>query len=219
MKKRSNWLNHLFNFLSVILGVYLAFYVNDAANSAKESKESVLLMNSMINDISADIETYEEYTIPVNEKYQAAIDSMLTLLSTNDMTAINNQLAVIFQVENYTPSTSTYNSMKSSGKIRLIEDLTLQKKLSDYYDGLVQECVKKNEIQAEYFINEVVSWLTIHADLMEMKLLEEDDALIVLRNKLLIYGSLLDQKIDNYKMIVEESKELKAQLDSLIKIQ
>ncbi len=214
MKKTYRWTNHLLNFLAVILGVYLAFFINEKAKSAAEKKEVVLLMNSMINDLSADIKTYEDYHIPVNNKCRKEVDSLLTLLIANDMERINNQLPKIFQVENYVPNTSTYNSIKSSGKIRLFEDLALQKKLSDYYDGLVIECESKNKIQVDYFMNEVVSWLTNNADLMEVKLLE-DAPLIVFRNKLMMYQSLISQKVNNYEKIVEESKALEEKLQSL----
>ncbi|MEO1257624.1 MAG: hypothetical protein AAFZ15_02470 [Bacteroidota bacterium] len=217
MKKNQTWLNHLLNLLSVILGVYLAFYINDRAKSAAEKKEGLLLMQSMVNDIAADIKTYSEYQIPANNQQLEGIDSLLVLLSNNDKEKISIQLPTIFQVENYTPSSSTYNSIKSSGKIKLIDDLALQKKLSDYYDGLAVECMKKNELQANYFINELVSWLTVNADLMEMKLFKEGEW-TVLSNKLLIYQSFINQKVNNYEMIVEESTALKVQLDSLIHV-
>lgn len=217
MKRKYNWLNHLLNFISVILGVYLAFYVNERANSAAERREGVLLMNSMINDLAADIKTYKDYQIPINVKYQESVDHLLTSLSNNEVEEVNSQLPTIFQVENYTPNTSTYNSMKSAGKIKLLADLSLQKRLSDYYDGTVLECMKKNEVQADFFMNEVVNWLTLNADLIEMKILDEG-ALVVLRNKLLIYESLIDQKVRNYELIVEESTALKGQLDSLVSL-
>ena len=217
MKKKYNWLNHLFNFLAVILGVYLAFYINERAKASEERKESLILMNSLISDLSSDVEIYERYQIPINIEHQENVDSLLSLLTTNKIEDINSQLPTIFEVENYFPTSSTYNSMKASGKIRLLEDLSLQKKLSDYYDGLVVECVKKGEIQADYFMNELISWLTINADLMEMEILNKE-ALIVLRNRILIYGSLIDQKVSNYEMVVEESKQLKMQLDSLVKM-
>jgi hypothetical protein len=97
----------------------------------------------------------------------------------------------------------------------LIDDLPLRKQLSDFYDGLALECEIKNELQAEYFMDEVVNWLTLHSDLMEMKLLSEKE-MIVFRNILLIYQSVVSQKINNYEMIVEDAKKLKIQLDALI---
>jgi hypothetical protein len=216
MKKKYKWLPHLLNFLGVILGVYLAFYINEKAKSADERKERMLLLNAMIKDLSEDIKTYENYQIPINIQYRDNLDSMFIFLSARQMQKINDQLPSIFQVENYVPNTSIYNSITSSGKIKILEDLNLQKSLSDYYDGLVVECVKKNDIQVEFFMNEVVDWLMLNADLGEMRLLKEGE-FIVLRNILMVYQSLIEQKISNYEMIVKESKALQEQLESSVR--
>ena len=66
MKRTYHWLNHVLNFLAVILGVYLAFYINERAKVNQDRKESRLLMNSLMEDLSEDIRVYEEYQIPAN---------------------------------------------------------------------------------------------------------------------------------------------------------
>lgn len=218
MKRKYNWLNHLFNFLAVILGVYLAFYINEKAKTNQDRNESFELMNSLVNDLSEDIRRYEEYQIPVNIQHQEKVGNLLNLLLTDSLDVIGDQLLTIFQVENFAPTTSTYSSMKSSGKLRLIEDLALQKNLTDYYDGLAIESERKGEYQVEFFTNELVSWLTNNVDLIEMEILNTDE-LVVLRNKLIIYESLIDQKVKTYEMIVEDSKKLKLRIESILEAQ
>lgn len=217
IKVNNKWSNHLLNFLTVILGVYLAFYINEKAKFSAEKKEGLLLMNSIMNDLSTDIDAYNNYQIPVNTKHQENLDSLLIVLSTNELTNVNDHLPYIFQIENYSPTASTYNSMKFSGKTKLIKNQNILNKLNDFYDGLALECVQKNKVQVDFFMNELLKWLSLNADLVEMELLNKE-GLIVLRNKVLIYKSLIDQKIENYKMIVDESNHLKGQLDSLIKV-
>lgn len=216
MKIKYNWLNHLFNFLAVILGVYLAFYINEKAKINQDRNESLILMKSLANDFSEDIKTYEEYQIPENIQHQKNVENLLKLLSTDSLAGIEDQLSTIFQLENFAPTTSTYSSMPSSGKLRLIEDLALQKKLSDYYEGLVLESIKKGEFQVDFFTNELLTWLTNNVDLLEMEILNKEE-LIVLRNKLIIYESLIGQKVKAYEMIVEDSRKLKQRIESIIK--
>lgn len=216
MKRNYNWLHHVFNFLGVILGVYLAFYINEKAKINEERDESLILMNSLVNDLSEDIETYEAYQIPVNITYQENVENLLNLLLSDSLERISGQLPIILGVENYAPTTSTYSSMKASGKLRLIGDLALQKKLNSYYEGLVIESTRKGEYQVDFFTNELLTWLTNNADLLEMEILNKDN-LIVLRNKLIIYQSLIDQKTESYKMLVEHSKKLKEQIESALK--
>lgn len=215
MKKKYNWSNHLLNFISVILGVYLAFYVDARGKAREDRRESRLLMQSMINDLKADIKSYETYQIPFNTSYRENVDSLLSFLVSGKVEAIESKLPSILQVENYAPNISIYNSMKSSGKLRLIEDVHLQKSLSDFYDGTAQECISKNDIQADYFLNEVMSWLRLNTDLMQMKLLPKGE-LLVLQNTLMIYQSLVNQKVRDYELVVEESKALQEQIEEVL---
>lgn len=214
MKIKHTWLNHLFNFLAVILGVYLAFYINERALLNREIKESHVLMNSLVSDLSEDIKAYEEYQIPENIRLQEDLNKLLELLLKNNLEGIGDELSAVFQVENFNPTTSTYSSMKSSGKLKLIDDLALQKELSDYYEGVVPESINKGEFQVDYFTEELLTWLTSNVDLAEMKLLKEDE-LVELRNKLIIYESLIDQKVNSYKLLVEDSKKLKKSIESI----
>lgn len=216
MKKKYNGLNHVFNFLAVILGVYLAFYINEKAKINQDRNESLLLMRSLVNDLSKDIEVYEEYQISVNTQHQQSVGDLLQLLLTDSIERIEAQLPTIVQVENFAPTTSTYSSMKTSGKLRLIEDLALQKKLADYYEGLAIESVRKGELQVDFFTNELLTWLMSNVDLLEMKILNKDE-LIMLRNKLVIYESFIGQKVESYEMVVENSKKLKLHIESILK--
>ena len=215
MKRKQNWLNHLFNFLAVILGVYLAFYINERAQINQDQNESMMLMNSLLADLSKDIKAYEEYQIPVNKQYQQNVERLLSSLMTNDMDEIGEKISDVLGVENFTPSTSTYSSIKASGKLGLIDDLELQKMLTDYYEGLAVESIRKGEYQVDFFTGELMSWLTNNVDLTDMQLIHTNE-LIVFRNKLIIYGSLINQKVESYEMIVEDSKKLQFQIESLL---
>ncbi|HMB98913.1 MAG TPA: DUF6090 family protein [Balneolaceae bacterium] len=215
MKRKHNWLNHLFNFLAVILGVYLAFLINEKAKNNQDYKESRTLMTSLVNDLSEDIQDYENFLIPVNIQHQKNVESLLNSLMTDSLDGINDQMFAILSVENFAPTTSTYSSMKASGKLGLIDDLSLQKSLSDYYEGLAVENIRKGEYQVEYFTTEVMAWLTNNVDLTNMEFIHTDE-LTVFLNKLIIYGSLVSQKIESYEMSVESSRELKLQIESIL---
>jgi hypothetical protein len=215
MKRKYSWISHFFNFIAVILGVYLAFYINEKAKINQEREESIILMNSLVNDLSEDIKSYTEYQIPENIQQQKNIGNLLKILSTDTIEDAISQLSSVFQVENFSPTTSTYSSMKYSGKLTLIDNLALQKKLSNYYEGLVIESVKKGEFQANYFTKELLSWLTSNVDLLSMELLKQDE-LTILRNKLIIYESLIEQKVNTYTLVVEESKKLKERIESIL---
>ncbi len=215
MKKEINYTNHLFNFIAVILGVYLAFYMNDSSKKYQDKKESILLMQSLATELREDIETYKNYQIPENKSHQQSLNKLITALTEKNNDKVNEYLSAIFKVENYTPTTSTYSSIKASGKFRLIESFELRKRISDFYEGQAIEGTKKGEFQIEYFKTELIPWVTTHMNLSEMTFLNNTEN-IILKNKLIIYESLLAQKVESYKTIVKESEELKTKIDSIL---
>ena len=215
MKKQYHWFNHLFNFLAVILGVYLAFYINERAKTNQDRQEKRVLMQSLIEDLDEDISTYEDYQILENAKIQQDINKLMQELNSDNQKGISEQLPSVLQVESYMPTSSTYTSMKSAGKLTLLDNLELQKALSDFYEGLVVETELKGQYQVDYFTDDILSWYSLNVDMLNMQLME-DANLTVFKNKLLIYQSLLDQKIETYKMVVRDSKALKSEIESLL---
>jgi hypothetical protein len=211
-----NWRHHFLNFLAVILGVYLAFYINEKARISQEKKDSAQFIESLIADLTADIKTYESYQIPANKLQQEKIGKFLEKLVANNLDSFGVQVMEVFQVENFSPTSSTYASIKAAGKLKLINNLAIQKKLSDYYEGTVIESIKKGEFQVDFFTDELLSWMVQNVNLVNMELLKKDE-LILLQNKLIVYESLIEQKIANYEMLVEESKTLQTNLEKLLK--
>lgn len=207
MGEIDNWFHHFLNFLAVILGVYLAFYINDSAQKATEEKEAELMLGYIAKEVSSDIGTYGEYQIPFNENHMMQIDSIITSLGQSDLDELNRLLPYLFQVNNYSPTSTSYNSLKSSGKISLIRNLELQQTLGEYYDALAIECMEVNEIQVDYFVDEILDWLTENADLSSMTI-NADAPLKVFQNKVIIYQSLIEQKVKNYKEIEEFAQEI-----------
>ncbi len=214
-KRKIDWLNHVFNFVAIIIGVYLAFYMNERTKANQDREESIVLMTSLLNDLTYDIETYEEEQIPENEEDQKIIGDVLQLLLVDSLAGNEDQLGRVIELQNYQPSSSTYSSMKSSGKLSLIDDLSLQKELADYYEGAVLESIDRGARQADFLSNELLTWYMDNLDFVDMQVVNEGE-LIVLRNKLIIYESLIDQKLQYYERVVKDSKKLKIQIESII---
>lgn len=70
MRQMIHWQNHFFNFLAVILGVYLAFFISEWSKENRDRKEMKVLIESLITDLSDDIRVYEEYQIPINREHE-----------------------------------------------------------------------------------------------------------------------------------------------------
>lgn len=210
-KSRPFWRNHLLNFLSVILGVYLGFAINERAGRERERKEGRVLMESLANDLAKDSAAYASFEIPENRLHVQRLEVLLEMLIRDSVAGIEEHMGAIFEVENYAPTTATYSAMRSSGKLGLIRDPDLRKLLADHYEGLAEESIRKGEYQVDYFTTELLPWLTENMDLAEMRLVKQD-ALTELKNQLIIYGSLIEQKVGSYELMTNSSKALHQRL-------
>jgi hypothetical protein len=209
------WFNHLVNFVAIIIGVYLAFYMNERTKANQDRQESIILMNSLRTDLQSDIETYETYQIPENKRHQTNVVDLLNILLNDSLGGNEDQLSTIFEVQNYAPSSATYSSMKSSGKLSLLNDLSLQNDLSYFYEGFALESIDKGESQVAFFSDELLPWYMNNLDFASMQVLNASE-LVVLRNKLIIYETLIDQKVQSYEEIVRESKDLEKSIEATI---
>ncbi|SMG51868.1 hypothetical protein SAMN05661096_03830 [Marivirga sericea] len=214
-KVKFDWLNHSVNFVAIIIGVYLGFYMNERTKANQNRQESLVLMNSLRTDLQSDIESYESYQIPENKRHQINVSDLLNILLKDSLSGNEDQLSTIFAVQNYEPSSATYSSMKSSGKLSLLNDLPLQNELANFYEGFVLESIDKGKSQVDFFSDELLPWYMNNLDFVSMQVLNGSE-LVVLRNKLIIYETLIDQKVQSYEGIVRESKALKNTIDVLI---
>ena len=215
MKRSSGGINHLFNFVAVILGVYLAFFMNERAKTNRDREEAKVFMASLISDLADDVRLYSQFQIPANRQQLDQIEEFLEVLIREQPKEIGAHLPVVFQVENFAPTSTTYSSVKASGKLGMISNLDLQKELSDYYETSVEESGRKSEYQVDYFTSELLPWVTEHIDLTTGAVLHTE-ALVELRNKLIIYQSLIEQKVKSYETIVKESETLRDRLESVL---
>lgn len=214
MKQKIDWSNHFVNFLSVILGVYLAFWVNEWAKNREKLDEKETYLKAMTEELESDITYFTTFLIPSNKQHLESVTVLISKLSDTEQEITPEELASIFNVDNFPGSSNTYESFKSSGKIALLTDLTLQNQMVSLYDVLMNEAKFKGDYQVNYFSEEILKWLTLNADFNTMELLESAPKTILL-NKLIIYSSLIDQKISEYEKIVAQSEKLKSSIEAM----
>lgn len=207
--KKIDWLNHLFNFVAVIAGVFIAFYVDDAAQHTKEQKELRHIVNAIVEDIENDQSTFLEYQIPTNKAQAQGIERLITAIMEENEDSIAVYFETGISIDNFHPTSATYNSAKTTGKIDLINNLEVKAALSDYYDVLSEEAKAKGQVQADFLLDLIIPWVSqntnlINGDFSRMKGNAE------IANLLGLYRSFIASKTENYKDIARVSKDLEA---------
>jgi hypothetical protein len=213
--KQINWSDHILNFLAVIIGVTLAFYVSDSADRKRESEELKKILQSFTEELKEDRETYLEYQIPSNEEQSKLIGEVISLIQQKQSDSLAGKIQDALSINSYSPAAVTFNSIVSSGKLDLIADFELRKNISTYYQLLAQEAEARGQIQLEFYMNQILPWIVNETDLLnpDIENLVNDKKLA---NVLIIYKSFVDNKTDQYRYMTKESEKLLASLNEVI---
>jgi ribosomal protein L19 len=113
---RIDWGNHTINFFAVLFSVFLAFYLTEKAEEWKARSELDEILSALIEDLESDQRTYKEYQIPQNQNHVTDLGYVIEHLVTGKRDSVEAQLGAVLSVDNYSPVSSTYLSIKNSGK-------------------------------------------------------------------------------------------------------
>ena len=131
---RENWIRHGFETLYVVIGILIAFSLNDWNEKRKARITEISILNELITGLSVD-----SYTLNFNmDKHNQAIKSCeIVLKALNELEEFTDSLAHHFAaVHYYTTFASTrgaYESLKSMG-FETISNKSLRFKIIDLYD-------------------------------------------------------------------------------------
>lgn len=95
------------------------------------------------------------------QKHKAFYALMTNSLTPSDKQIINALLPV-FYTYNLEVTTVTYNQMKASGSLRLIEDEKLIGELQQYYDGLIPKIVSSMDLHNQYYASTIYPFFLQH---------------------------------------------------------
>lgn len=211
--KQVNWADHIFNFLAVIIGVSLAFFVNDSAEKSKQSEELGLVIQSFLKELEDDSAVFADYQIPSNESQTDAIQQVITMLKTGETDSLEMKFQKAININGYHPSSVTFNSLASSGKLDLIKDFELRKHLAEYHTIYAQEAKWRGEFQVDFYTENLMPWLIANVDFTNSETTSLNDREFI--NLLIIYDGIIKNKVRQYKFLAKEAGILRAKLKAL----
>lgn len=196
--KKINWIDHGLNMISVIFGVSLAFIISNYAQDRGKKDETKFLIASILEELEDDIKVYKDYQIPDNNVKADHITRVISILS--EMNGNQDSLSFYLNsgalnINNYAPTNISLNSIISTGKLDLINDFQLRKLLLEYSDQCL-EAKFRGEFQIEFFTDRMLEWYINNPNYEQEISSSGSDQLQVL---LIIYGSLIQNKLSKYK--------------------
>ena len=216
--------HYFFEFFMLFLAVYLGFLAENIRERLAEKKQEKVYMLNILEDLKADIVLYDKYTNN-NKVVFELIDTVVQLIKSPERKQHITKLAyaarmVLPQYKQLLLMERTYEEMKSSGNLRLINSKQVAGSISYYYYS-ISELKKYNDsimtwgadygnIMGKLFDGELL--LKIIKEKKEIPadgtaLLTEDPVIInqLLTSAQYVYGALiLGEKIGNERSIAAQ---------------
>lgn len=210
--KKINWPDQILNFIGVIIGVSLAFLINNTADSRQEKEQFKIIVKSFIVEMEDEINSFESFAIPTNKRQSNQIDSLIMLIEKKEYGNLK-KFGDVIGFRNYAPSSTTFKSIGSTGKINLIKDFELRKEIIDYYTLYASETNFKNDRQIEYHSKFLLPFILKHVDITKPNI--DEIPFDELKNIMAFYRIVINEKIDSYEYAVMRAKALKEKLENL----
>lgn len=150
--ERKKWTHYLWEFLMLFLAVTLGFFVENQREHYVEQKREKEYIRSMIGDLGTDT-VFFAYEIPRRKQVRRMTDSLINLLYQKNRNEWEQQRMYflarycIANIELPQIHDRTYDQMKSSGNLRLIQKKNVADSISNYYFNAKEIQVNINQTQ------------------------------------------------------------------------
>lgn len=126
----------------VVIGILIALQVNNWNENRKEHQRELQYLDRLADNIRTDLEVFEDNILFYEEVQEAGILA-LSYLEGKDLTEYSNWdiLISFFNASQIWPmiiESSTYEELKSSGELSLINNVRLRDRMAFYYEGAKQ---------------------------------------------------------------------------------
>ena len=147
MRKKIDWLNHTLEFLVVLIGILIAFQLNQCS----ENKDKAELIKSHLSEIEAECNENElrinNSIIQTGEQIKNC-DSLLELIKDgNNPIEIRNQSTKLLDLRNVDLAKSSYKVLVESGDIRFLRNYDTKRNIISLYEGFakIEQINKSNQ--------------------------------------------------------------------------
>jgi len=209
----SEWKSKLIDLLIVIVGISIAFQLNNWNEVSKLDAEAKAYINSFYEENMLN-ETSLISALEFTESNKKDIDTLKQLLLSKKFTdkRVKTLTGNMLGMQNFNPSITTMENIIASGEFELIKDIELRKQIISIYNTYDTTLILENVLSD--YINKYLTpfvfenirfsdFSSIHTDFIQKPLFE---------NIVFGYDVLLSQQIRGYQNNLEELKLLNENL-------
>ncbi len=202
------WKHYLLELFVVFFGVMAAFVLSSWRESRQNDTLQYDYLRSIYTDLQQDQESLDE-NVQLMMDHKRMLDKFLSDPGegwTSDSTSvvIANSLSLI----EFMGKTSTYESMKFSGQLGLIDDVDLRNEIVDYYESF--STIELLEETTTYWITQNLSPFYLEKfDMATFQFIDPETVnQITFKNRMFGYSVILQQHLLIYEELRESNQQL-----------
>ncbi len=211
-----DWKSKFIDLLIVIIGITIAFQLNNLNELNKSKTKEIDYLKSFYNENAAN-ESNLILALEFCLEKKKDIDNLKQILISKKYTdnSIKNLAASMMAYSNFSPSIITMENITASGQFELIRNIEFRENLIDTYNSY--ETTSLMEVFLSDYAKEYVSpFFFENVRFSDFSAINEDFAeKAEFENIVIGYDMLLTQKIDAYKVNLEKLKKLNLQLTAI----
>jgi len=153
------WTHYFWEFLMLFLAVFCGFMAENMREHAIEKKREKIYMKKLVEDLESDTISYNKYARN-NVRALQIIDSLIYLLKSPNRKSHLSRIYYLarmstLRTDQLITNNRTFEEMRSSGQLRLINNQQVSDSISNYYQSLKLINTQNERISVrvnEYFL-------------------------------------------------------------------
>lgn len=132
------WKHYFFEFFMLFLAVLLGFFTENMREHYMESKREKEYVHSLLQDLKEDT-SFLNAAIKIHQQSNDMIDTLIGLLKSNNRSTDVQHIYLLartipFEDQSILIHSKTFEQLKNSGTLRLIQDQSLLDSIAAYYE-------------------------------------------------------------------------------------
>jgi hypothetical protein len=208
-KLKIDWKSKLIDLLIVVIGITIAFQLNNLNESNKSKAKEKDYLKSFYEE-NSDNESNLSLALEFALKTKNDIDSLKQILLSKDYQddRIKNLSASMMALSDFNPSLITMENITASGDFELISNFEYREKLIDTYNSY-QTTSQLEGILSDYVNQYITPFFFENVRFSDFTSLKENFIKkSEFENIVIGYDALLTQKLKGYEVNLEKLKEL-----------
>lgn len=199
MKKKIEFSKYLYELLVVFIGVTAAFLLSNWAESRKNVNLESIYINHLVEEFNSN-KALLERIVEYNREKTVKINRLIELLESKIFVDSINVLSLDCLLKNvyYEPETNTWESLKASGDLKLINEYELLIMLNELHSSY-KEAEYSQRLLDEFVTGKVFDFTLVNFNLKDFRFYDSKNAFTPFYLNLIIgYQALLQGYI--YKL-------------------